>query len=175
MLPLSSSKVISELLLPNLSSSCQLNPSCPVLPFNKNPVIFLLPLNELSKILSLYLSSISFFNPPATSILPKYPFFLSSFNFKLMVFCVLPSSMPVNSLCSLFLSKTCTSFTASARKFFTAMPGSSPKNSSPSTKIFSTFCPIAFICPFLSTCIPGIFLSNSSTFAFALTLKLSAV
>ena len=83
--------------------------------------------------------------------------------------------MPVNSAWSLFLSYTCTSFTASALKFFIAIPGSSPKNSSPSTNTFFTVSPMAVILPLLSTCIPGSFFNSSSTLALALTLKLSAV
>ena len=160
---------------PNFSLSCQLSPSWPVLPLNKNADSFLLPLKALNIILVLYLLSMLFIRPPAPSNFPKYPFFLSSFSLRFIVFCFLPSSMPVNSAWSLFLSYTCTSFTASALRFLTAIPGSSPKNSSPSTNTFCTCSPMAFILPSLSTCMPGSFFSNSSTLALALTLKLSAV
>ena len=61
-----------------------------------------------------------------------------------------------------------------APKFLVAIVGSLPKNSSPSTNTLFTSLPCEVIEPFLSTSIPGNFLSKSSTTAFSFVLKESA-
>ncbi len=106
---------------------------------------------------------------------PKIPFFLSSLSARLIVFCSIPSSIPVNSAISDCLSKTCTLSTAFAGRFFVATFGSLPKNSLPSTKTLFTCSPCALIDPSLSTSIPGIFFRRSSTAAFGLVLNADAL
>ena len=90
-----------------------------------------------------------------------------------MVFDFSPSSTPVNTAWSLFLSNTCTFSMFSALMFLVATVGSEPKNSSPSTNTFLTVCPCAVIFPSLSTCMPGNFFSKASTVLFLLVRKLS--
>ena len=58
-----------------------------------------------------------------------------------MTICLLPSSTPVSSDSSLFLSIISILAIASADKFFKTIDGSPPKNSLPSTIILATELP----------------------------------
>ena len=88
-----------------------------------------------------------------------------------MVFSVLPSSKPVISAISDFLSKTCTLSTASAGRFLVAILGSLPKNDFPSTNTLVTFSPCAFTVPSFSTLTPGNFFNKFSTLALGFVLN----
>ncbi len=125
------------------------------------------PLNELTLNLPSNRSSV----PPPPMIFPKAPFFLSFFNFRLIVFSLLPSSNPVSWAWSLILSYTCTLSIASAGKFFVAILGSLPKNSLPSTNTLLTVWPCAFTVPSFCTCTPGSFFNNCSTLALGCVLN----
>ncbi|TAD84165.1 MAG: hypothetical protein EAY75_13565 [Bacteroidetes bacterium] len=85
-----------------------------------------------------------------------------------MVGSLLPSSKPVKSLLSVFLSNTCTLFTISACRFRLASLGSLVKNSLPSTSMRFTSCPLVLMVPSALTSTPGSFFSKSSTTALGL-------
>ena len=92
-----------------------------------------------------------------------------------MVFSDCPSSIPVNSALSDFLSKTCTLSTASASKFLVTILRSPVKISLPFTKILFTFWPFTLTVPSLSTVTPGNFFNKSSTTALGWVLKFSVL
>ena len=145
---------------------------------NEKPCLLILLVLKRTENLLFPLKLLKLRFPSNRSLLPapanarvKYPLLRSFFNLMLMVLLLLPSSILVNLDCSLMSSKTCTLSTISAVRFFVASLGSFPKNSFPSTIIRCTCSPCAFTFPSLSTSIPGIFLSKSSTVAFGIVLN----
>ncbi len=104
---------------------------------------------------------------------PNTPWRMSSLVTMLMVMPPAPSSNPLNWAWSLCFSKTWILSTTSAGRFFSAMLGSSPKNSRPSTSTLFTFSPCTFR-PSASCTTPGNLRIRSSALASGAVVKAPA-
>ena len=101
--------------------------------------------------------------PPPPITLPNQPFIMPLRIPRSRTVSSSPSSMPVNSACSDFLSTTLTRSMMLAGRFLLAIEGSSRKNCLPSIWILLIVLPLAVMEPSELTSTPGSFLSRSSS------------
>ena len=104
-------------------------------------------------------------------MLPKAPFIIPGLMSRSITFSSSPSSMPVNSACSLFLFMTFSLLIILAGMFFEASWGSSRKKVLPSIVILVMDSPFTVMEPSSPTSTPGSFLRRSSSMSFSVVLK----